>query len=158
MWKKTQGICKERLNAQTLCSQTCSCPADFRPHYKTNPSRKTSLSFIQNGSSAMQQLTERDCNVRQTACESLLEGLPPDALVFFSDKTHFHISGCVNKQNRRYWGGDNPQELHEKPLHCERVTVWCAFSKVMIIGPYFFEENNRINNFVIIKNRKENKI
>ena len=47
----------------------------------------------------VQQLTERDFNARQTACESLLEVLPPDALVFFSDEAHFHISGCVNKQN-----------------------------------------------------------
>lgn len=91
----------------------------------------------------VQQLTARDFNARQTACESLLENLPPDALVFFSDEAHFHISGCVNKQNMRYWSGDNPRELHEKPLHCERVTVWCAFSKAGIIGPYFFEENNR---------------
>ena len=51
---------------------------------------------------AVQQLTERDFNARQTACESLLENLPPDALVFFSDKDHFLISGCVNKQNIRY--------------------------------------------------------
>ena len=43
----------------------------------------------------------------------------------------------------RYWSGDNPQEFHEKPLHCEWVTVWCAFSKVGMIGPYFFEESNR---------------
>ena len=26
----------------------------------------------------------------------------------------------------RYWSGENPRELHQKPLHCERVTVWCA--------------------------------
>ena len=31
----------------------------------------------------VQQLTERDFNARQTACESLLEALPPDALMFF---------------------------------------------------------------------------
>ena len=34
----------------------------------------------------VQQLTERDFNARQTACESLLEVVPPDALVFFSDE------------------------------------------------------------------------
>ena len=47
----------------------------------------------------VQQLTERDFNARQTVCESLLENLPPDALVFFNDETNFHISSCVNKQN-----------------------------------------------------------
>ena len=83
----------------------------------------------------VQQLTERDFNARQTACESLLEEVPPDAFVFFSDEVHSHISGCVNKQNMRYWSGDNSRELFNfLPLHCERVTVWCAFSKVGIIG------------------------
>ena len=24
---------------------------------------------------------------------------------FFSDEAHFHISGCLNKQNMRYWSG-----------------------------------------------------
>ena len=37
----------------------------------------------------------------------------------------------------------NPRELHEKPLHCERVTVWYAISKSAIIGPYFFKEDER---------------
>ena len=72
----------------------------------------------------VQQLIERDFNAPLTACESLLEALPPDAFVFFSDEAHFHISGCVNKQNIRYRSGDNPRELHEKPLYCERVTVF----------------------------------
>ena len=40
-----------------------------------------------------QLLTERDFNARQKTCESLLEVLPPDALVFFSDEAHFHIFG-----------------------------------------------------------------
>ena len=42
----------------------------------------------------MLQFTERDFNARQTARESLLEALSPDALVFFSEEAHFHISGC----------------------------------------------------------------
>lgn len=32
--------------------------------------------------------------------------------------------------------------LHERPLHCEKVTVWCAVSAAVIIGPYFFEDGN----------------
>ncbi|PNF21918.1 hypothetical protein B7P43_G01779 [Cryptotermes secundus] len=76
------------------------------------------------------------------ACKTLLETLPPDALVFFSDETHFHLSGCVKKQNMRCWSGNNPRELHERPLHSDKVTVWCALSRVGVIGPYFFEEDN----------------
>ncbi|KAJ4432028.1 hypothetical protein ANN_20642 [Periplaneta americana] len=34
----------------------------------------------------------------------------------------------------------NPRELHEKPLHNDRVTVWCGVARVRIPGPYFFEE------------------
>ncbi|PNF29317.1 hypothetical protein B7P43_G07822 [Cryptotermes secundus] len=74
--------------------------------------------------------------------ETLLETLPPDALVFFSDEAHFHISGYVNKQNMCYWSGNNPRELHERPLHSDKVTVWCAVSRVGVIAPYFFEEDN----------------
>ncbi|KAL1488966.1 hypothetical protein ABEB36_014749 [Hypothenemus hampei] len=90
----------------------------------------------------VQTLNPRDFDARETACESLLD-MPHDALVFFSDEAHFHLSGCVNKQNMRYWSPDNPRQLHEKPLHSQRVTVWCALSRVGIIGPWFFEENER---------------
>ncbi|PNF23302.1 hypothetical protein B7P43_G17108 [Cryptotermes secundus] len=85
----------------------------------------------------VQELTERDFAARQHACEVFLETLPDDALVFFSEEAHFHLSGCVNKQNMCYWSDNNPRELHERPLHCEHVTVWCALSRVGIIG----EEN-----------------
>jgi TFIIF-interacting CTD phosphatase-like protein len=40
-----------------------------------------------------------------------------------SDKAHFHLSGCVNT-NFWYWATTNPKELHKRPLHSERVTVW----------------------------------
>ena len=69
--------------------------------------------------------------------------MPHDALVYFSDEAHFRLSGDVNKQNMRYWSPDNPRQLHQRPLHSQRVTVWCALSRVGIIGPWFFEENKR---------------
>lgn len=90
-----------------------------------------------------QELSQRDFVARQTACETFIDTLPHDALVFFSDEAHFHLSGCVNRQNMRYWSGINPRELYQRPLHSDRVTVWCALSRVGIIGPYFFEEDNR---------------
>ncbi|PNF39387.1 hypothetical protein B7P43_G13223 [Cryptotermes secundus] len=90
----------------------------------------------------VQELLPHDFQNRVTACETLLETLPPDALVFFSDEAHFHISGYVNKQNMCYWSGNNPRELHERPLHSDKVTVWCALLRVGVTGPYFFEEDN----------------
>ncbi|KAJ4449094.1 hypothetical protein ANN_00489 [Periplaneta americana] len=62
-------------------------------------------------------------------------------LWFFCDEAHFHLSGCVNHQNFRYWSRQNPRELHEIPLHNDRVTVWCAIARVGILGPYFFEDD-----------------
>jgi len=43
-----------------------------------------------------------------------------------SDEAHFHLNGSVNKQNFRYWSTINPRQVHEHPLHCDRVTVWIA--------------------------------
>ena len=64
--------------------------------------------------------------------------LPADAILITSDEAHFHLSGSVNRQNFRYWSESNPRELHEKPLHSERVIVWCAVANFGVWGPYFF--------------------
>lgn len=63
-------------------------------------------------------------------------------ILLMSDEAHFHLNGMVNKQNCRYWASENPRELHERPLHSPKVTVWCAIGKAGIIGPYFFEDND----------------
>jgi hypothetical protein len=39
-----------------------------------------------------------------------------------TDKAHLHLSGRVNKQNFRYWAEENPQQLHQQPLHSACVT------------------------------------
>ena len=59
--------------------------------------------------------------------------------IWVTDEAHFHVSGFVNKRNFRYWSQAKPRALHEKPLHSQKVTVWCAISASGIIGPYFFE-------------------
>jgi hypothetical protein len=69
-----------------------------------------------------------------------LENVPADADVLSSDEAHFHLSGCVKKQNFRYGAADNPRQFHERPLHSEHVTVWCGIAEFGITGPYFFEE------------------
>jgi len=57
-----------------------------------------------------------------------------------SDEAHFHLSGFVNKQNFCYWSATNLTELHERPLHSSKVTVWCEISSFGIISPYVFED------------------
>nr|ADD24484.1 Transposable element Tc3 transposase [Lepeophtheirus salmonis] len=87
-----------------------------------------------------QELSEHDFSSRRNACEALLENVPEDALVYFSDEAHFHLTGCVNKENMRYYATDTSNDP-ELPLHSPKVTVWCAISSTGIIGPWFFEEN-----------------
>ena len=43
--------------------------------------------------------------------------------IFFSDEVHFILGGLGNKQNCR---SEKPQVIEERPLHPEKVTVWCA--------------------------------
>ncbi|KAI5736797.1 hypothetical protein M8J76_007202 [Diaphorina citri] len=63
----------------------------------------------------------------------------PDIHLLMSE-AHFHLNGTVNKQNFRYWAQDNSRQLHERPLHSEKVTVWAAVSKSRVIGPYFLKK------------------
>jgi hypothetical protein len=89
----------------------------------------------------VQELRDRDWLSRLASCEAILVNVPADADVLSGDEAHFHSSGCVNKQNFRYWATDNPRQLHERPLHSDCVNVWCGTVEFGIIGPYFLKEN-----------------
>ena len=62
--------------------------------------------------------------------------------IFFSDKSHFILGGYVKKQNYRICGPENSQVIEDRPLHQEKVTVWCALWFEGVIGTYFFENND----------------
>lgn len=93
-----------------------------------------------------QELKPADHGQRRTYANWVLEKQAVDAdfsnKIFFSDEAHFSLGGYVNKQNCRIWGSENPQLIVEKPLHPEKVTVWCALWSGGVIGPYFFENNH----------------
>jgi len=59
--------------------------------------------------------------------------------IIFSDEAHICLDGYINNQNFRIWGTEKPQLVVDKPLHPEKVTVWCAMTASKIIGPYFFD-------------------
>lgn len=92
----------------------------------------------------VQELKVQDVAQRLQFAETFLNMCEHDLSVidnlYMSDEAHFHLSGYVNKQNCRFWAEDNPRQLHETPLHSQKVTVWCAISAQQIVGPYFFEE------------------
>ncbi|KAL4142309.1 hypothetical protein QTP88_004793 [Uroleucon formosanum] len=90
-----------------------------------------------------QELSARDFETRRAVCEDILQNIPVGAVLISSDEAHFHLSGTVNKQNFRYWATENPQEIHQRPLHSPYVTVWCAVAEFGVLGPYFFEENGQ---------------
>ncbi|XP_025407883.1 uncharacterized protein LOC112681783 [Sipha flava] len=75
-----------------------------------------------------QALSERDFETCRAVCEDILQNIPAGNVLISSDEAHFHLSGIVNKQNYHYWAVENPQELHQRPLHSPYVTVWCAVS------------------------------
>lgn len=60
--------------------------------------------------------------------------------IHFSDEAYFQINGYVNKQNYRYWGTENPHLSVIRPLHPQKVSVWCAISHGGIIGPFFLSK------------------
>jgi hypothetical protein len=82
-----------------------------------------------------QELSERDCETRTTLCRELFQNVPRTAVLLFTDEAHFHLSSTVNKQNVRYWANNNPQELHQRPPHSSKVTMWYAIFEFGVWGP-----------------------
>lgn len=64
--------------------------------------------------------------------------------LMMTDEAHFHLNGFVNKQNNRFWGSQNPKNLHQKSLHAIRVTVWCGITAQKVYGPFFFENDQGV--------------
>ena len=52
----------------------------------------------------------------------------------FLQRQHFTLGEYVNKQNCRIWGPENSQIIEERPLHPEKVNVWCTLWSVGVIG------------------------
>jgi hypothetical protein len=57
-----------------------------------------------------------------------------------SDESHFHLSGCVNKQNFRSWGKENHKSYINALAQCQGHSVVCSDS--CMIGPYFFKDEH----------------
>jgi hypothetical protein len=59
----------------------------------------------------------------QELSDCLIRILSNDVIILMTDEANFHLSGCVNKQNFHYWAEENPQQIHQRPLHSGRVTL-----------------------------------
>ena len=92
----------------------------------------------------VQELRDRDMANSRIYSEQLLQMLNDDGVIntaLMTDEAHFHLSRYVNKQDYRYWAPENPQELHQRPLHSERLTVCCGIASFGVLSPYCFEDN-----------------
>jgi len=56
-----------------------------------------------------------------------------------TDEANFLLCGN-NSQHCRYWATESPRDIHQKPLHSEKVIVRCGVASFGVIGPYFFED------------------
>ncbi len=61
--------------------------------------------------------------------------------IFYAAEAWFHLSGHINSRNYQIWSSNNPHALEETPLHPIKVGVWCAVSKLRVIGPIFFDRS-----------------
>jgi hypothetical protein len=92
----------------------------------------------------IQELNCRDMANRRISSKQLLETPNDDDAInalLVTDKAHCLLPGYMNKQNYRYWAAENPQELHQGPLHSDKLTVWCGIAAFGVLSPYVFEHN-----------------
>jgi hypothetical protein len=87
----------------------------------------------------VQATNDQDTVNRKTVCEALLNTLDNNDLnhVLMTDEANFHLCGNVYSQN---WATENHRDIHQKPLHSEKVIVWCGVGSFGVIGPYFSED------------------
>ena len=95
--------------ASTISSQTCRCSEIVLHYGKTHFAFRSCVPSLQDG------------NCAKTSCTGLGESC--ELLSQTSDEAHFHLTGCVNKLNFRYWLELIHRDINERPLHCERVTI-----------------------------------
>jgi hypothetical protein len=67
-----------------------------------------------------------------------------------TDEAYFTLTESNNKQNNRLWLEEKPVDMIERPLHDEKILVWCGISAKKIYGPYFFENYVNQHNYLIM--------
>lgn len=100
------------------------------------------------------QLLESDYEKRVKFADFFM-GLPKNALarLVCCDEAYFYLTRQINSQNDRMWLESKPTDKIERPLHDQKVLVWCAISCGQTYGPYFFEESvNQHNYLKMLKN------
>ena len=68
----------------------------------------------------------------------------PDFLLnmWFSDESHIHLDGFINRITTSFLGFERPDVIVQKPIHSEHMMVWCAVSGNGALDPYFIEDDD----------------
>jgi hypothetical protein len=91
----------------------------------------------------LQSLRDHDRTTHGDFCTEIQERCEEDGFsehLIFCNKSTFHISGKVNKQNVRIWGAENPRGTVDHVQDSPKVNVFCAMSCKKVYGPFFFQE------------------
>ena len=75
------------------------------------------------------QLLESDYEKRVKFADFFM-GLPKNALarLVCCNEAYFYLTRQINSQNDRMWLESKPTDKIERPLHDQKVLVWCAIS------------------------------
>jgi hypothetical protein len=89
----------------------------------------------------MQELSDCDTANHSMVAEHLIRILSDNVINLMTDEAYFNLSGCFNK-SYHCWAQEDPQQLHQRPLHNARVTASCGVANFGVIAPYFFEDED----------------
>ena len=91
-----------------------------------------------------QRLTEANERARLQHCSQVLSMTYADpdffSNIWFSEESHIHLNGYINRQTTRFVGFEWPNVVLQKPLQSARVTIWFAVSGHGILGHYFVHD------------------
>jgi len=80
----------------------------------------------------VQKLLPSDFVQRRLFCERMLEIIASDDVMLMMRRISI---GWLSIRKTVDLGLQRTRELHQRPLHTAKVSVWCGISKVGIAGP-----------------------
>ena len=128
--------CNPRLSIRRLSTKT------GLPRATIHRLLRHELGFFPYKLQLKQRLYRRDKAKRGRFCRWLLGkwGSPVFRRhLLVSDEANFYLNGCVNKQNCRVWGEENPHTAVDLDQQSPHLTVWCGLSSRGMVGHYFLQ-------------------
>ena len=84
------------------------------------------------------QLLPNDFETRFSFAERALNEVTFES-VLWTDEAYFTLNGDVNSVRGSKWSPTPTKVLLEKPIHPQKVLVWCGFNSKFIVDPFFVD-------------------